>query len=1406
MSSVELHQQVHQRSNKKTYHLRSGTVNGPGRLQWGILGLEDITAVGGGTDRMRIVEDLIPSILDDVWASGSQRDLANCCLVSAAWLLPSRRRLYTRPILWTPLACTALANTIRENSQLRSFVCGIAMHAISSSDENPFLIFSPDNPNQLHWHNARSLLHIRGLREVTLGGFLAIYATWQIISLYSERLISLHIDGSTLRRVHGLEPPLDWDRQMAAKLSGLSRLELHWVRLVIAHPTTPYALQLTDIILDNVIVFPGDLSHLCYGCWDTVRRIRISGYTDLDTDEQLRQVLGWCTNLESFHYVVRGGLDHGAIYDEKLIPLPSLRRLHLVNVQLQQGSLQAIARAFVNLEELVLEGERTQSVTPDMIHDLLRSRSLPALKRVSVPDVDMATKLHHSPSSASMSNSYHSTHRKPSKKSSFLSLRKEKKSADAALGQRPTTSGHSPSSYQHFDYDDIPSDSPSVSRPYPLSGSRSRSGSKTGHGSQHGGLSRVGTGRRSKRDDLDRAEADIFDFPTVDDASLSSATEDTNPTWHRPSTTRDSEQTFLTRSVNYPFRDSGSSSLSQFDPYPQTPIDDLSFRGSIFSIPVMVAAPVAGVETMDALVDGMNGYAADDHFMGSGGLSSRIPKISKSGHHPLYHPPLPTPPPGIKLGGPLPRKASRHQDSSSDDEVHHSKHSKHPQRYKTHRPGSSRAASTITVTKSTLQTGPSKDDLSVYSGHSGSSIYDDDAKPLATPTQAKAVAPSISEIIRAHAPPSQQARSKPGLSRKTSSLHSNGRVSTVESIPYEPIAVMPDPLPTDEEGDLTTRSSVDTIAEEIRQTIRNQARTSIIAPVSRPSTGYSYMSAVPHPSPVNDARTLSSPRHILAYQTCQFTVSGYCTIPPLESFDYDSEVHSRPSCFTGSASYCLGCVRQIMGLYDEMAECLGIRLITIDSLRWGLGRTDTPRAKSARGIPEWAGVVEEILDQLHIDQCSIMAHSAGAPYALAFANKFPERIRGDICLLAPWVGGGEGAGYKWLKYVPNGILKTAQAAEWKVQAWMLGKPPTLAYEGIGFDVKTSRPSTATSTPSRPSDTSVSRNLVSSPSESEPRPSMGSGVFSDYDDLRDFDGRFESRSTLGRRSSCSTRSRTVSETKRATASRKPSKGFLGRLKSGMSPSIPQSPEEKPNSGKRLKALRSMGSLKGKSSSNSRKTSTPPLSLPSPEIGLGLDDVDWSDTVRIKSSSTPPTKPFSARSSIAVSEIGTPISNPRAGGRRSVSFGPTRSPPPPPPPVPPLPPSPMTMTETNPNPAASYQAALGNALIAASHAESAKGTHSDLLQILNHDRQPWGFSYAAYPHNVRVWYGDRDDRIAENVVRWLENTMGPDKCSVKVVKGADHALMFKSQVVIEVMEYFSECWGTGANSSLRNRVLV
>jgi hypothetical protein len=81
---------------------------------------------------------------------------------------------------------------------------------------------------------------------------------------------------------------------------------------------------------------------------------------------------------------------------------------------------------------------------------------------------------------------------------------------------------------------------------------------------------------------------------------------------------------------------------------------------------------------------------------------------------------------------------------------------------------------------------------------------------------------------------------------------------------------------------------------------------------------------------------------------------------------------------------------------------------------------------------------------------------------------------------------------------------------------------------------------------------------------------------------------------------------------------------------------------------------------------------------------------------------------------------------------------------------------------------------------------------LLQILNHDQQPWEFSYAAYPHAARVWYGDRDEKIAENAVRWMERTMGPGRCRVQVVRGADHGLMYRSSVVVEVLERVRDVW--------------
>lgn len=45
---------------------------------------------------------------------------------------------------------------------------------------------------------------------------------------------------------------------------------------------------------------------------------------------------------------------------------------------------------------------------------------------------------------------------------------------------------------------------------------------------------------------------------------------------------------------------------------------------------------------------------------------------------------------------------------------------------------------------------------------------------------------------------------------------------------------------------------------------------------------------------------------------------------------------------------------------------------------------------------------------------------------------------------------------------------------------------------------------------------------------------------------------------------------------------------------------------------------------------------------------------------------------------------------------------------------------------------------------------------------------------------MWYGDRDDRISESSVRWLEKEMRD--CKVRIVKGGDHNLMTSELTVL------------------------
>ncbi|KAL8854625.1 MAG: hypothetical protein Q9221_000660 [Calogaya cf. arnoldii] len=105
----------------------------------------------------------------------------------------------------------------------------------------------------------------------------------------------------------------------------------------------------------------------------------------------------------------------------------------------------------------------------------------------------------------------------------------------------------------------------------------------------------------------------------------------------------------------------------------------------------------------------------------------------------------------------------------------------------------------------------------------------------------------------------------------------------------------------------------------------------------------------------------------------------------------------------GSVVFCcvgMGLTRHITAFYDDLAKTLKLRLITPD--RPGVGGSEIHA--DGLGTPlGWSDDVLAICQNLKITKFSLLAHSAGAIYALATALRLPQHLRGRIHLLAPWI-------------------------------------------------------------------------------------------------------------------------------------------------------------------------------------------------------------------------------------------------------------------------------------------------------------------------------------------------------------------------------------------------------------------
>ncbi|CAI7644652.1 unnamed protein product [Penicillium bialowiezense] len=97
----------------------------------------------------------------------------------------------------------------------------------------------------------------------------------------------------------------------------------------------------------------------------------------------------------------------------------------------------------------------------------------------------------------------------------------------------------------------------------------------------------------------------------------------------------------------------------------------------------------------------------------------------------------------------------------------------------------------------------------------------------------------------------------------------------------------------------------------------------------------------------------------------------------------------------------MGLTRYLMAFYDELARTLNLRLVTLD--RPGVGESGPYQVDEPNTPLSWPDDVAIVCNHLRVTKFSILAHSAGAIYALATALRIPQHIRGRIHLLAPWI-------------------------------------------------------------------------------------------------------------------------------------------------------------------------------------------------------------------------------------------------------------------------------------------------------------------------------------------------------------------------------------------------------------------
>ena len=327
--------------------------------------------------KYEFINDLIPLILES-YSHWWPRDLLALATVSPCWLIHARKRLYAHPTIHSFPASTLLARTLAENPFLIPLIKGITLRPMKTSDLAPRLQNHASS-------NLRSLLALKGLSCVTLGGELAVKAARYLkLIAVPEAVDELHVDGSLVGHRLSCPPSLEWDESMAFQFPNLRKLRLTRVELVISPPSLRrFPLSFSSLYLENVNITYGFLPHLLNGA-RSLEQLHVNTKDAAVYDEQIQLVLASCAVGHLHYEVERERHANALVLDGETYNTKALHCLHLRGLFVDLGFVTGISMMCRNLVELVVCGREVR-VGAEEWTTLIAGGGFESVRRLGLP-------------------------------------------------------------------------------------------------------------------------------------------------------------------------------------------------------------------------------------------------------------------------------------------------------------------------------------------------------------------------------------------------------------------------------------------------------------------------------------------------------------------------------------------------------------------------------------------------------------------------------------------------------------------------------------------------------------------------------------------------------------------------------------------------------------------------------------------------------------------------------------------------------------------------------------------------------------------------------------------------------------------------------------------------------------